>query len=106
MDGTGEAAVVTVRLLREGKGPARVVPTFARAMTMAELFARVRPSQLVYCGDDAPSIVRDDADDDQDLIRVRDATGVFVHFAHGSGGAFDAGYYFLVGVRPSEVRSW
>jgi hypothetical protein len=98
--------MVTVQLLREGQGPARVVATYSRAMTMAQLFERIRPSQLVYCGKDAPSLSRDEEDDDQDLIRVREARGVFVHIARRSGSAFDAGYYFLLGVKPSEVKAW
>jgi hypothetical protein len=106
MSGTAGSAVVTVQLLREGKGPARVVATFSRAMTVAQLFERVRPSQLLYCGQDAPSLARDEDDDDQDLIRVRDASGVFIHLDHGSGSAFDAGYYFLLGVKPSEAKAW
>ncbi len=106
MSSTVESAVVTVQLLREGKGAARVVPTFSRAMTIAQLFERVRPSQLLFCGQDAPSLARDEDDDDQDLIRVRDASGVFIHIDRRSGSAFDAGYYFLLGVRPSEVKAW
>lgn len=106
MRSTGESAVVKVQLLREGQGPARVVATFTRAMTMAQLFERIRPSQLVYCGEDAPSLSRDEEDDDQDLIRVREARGVFVHIDGASAGAYDAGYYFLLGVKPSEVKTW
>jgi hypothetical protein len=102
----GGATLVKVQLLREGQGPARVVATFSREMTMEQLFERVRPSQLVYCGEDAPILTRDQTDDDQDLIRVRDARGVFVHIDRGSPGTFGAGYYYLMGVKPSEVQAW
>lgn len=98
--------MVTIRLLREGKGPARVVATFARRMSFDELFQRIRPSQLLFCGTVPPTIARNEDDHDQDLIRVRSPTSVFVRIDDDPSGTFAPGCYFLMGVKPSDVESW
>lgn len=98
--------MVTVRLLREGRGAARVDATFERRMDLEELFQRARPSQLLFCGTEPPTIARSEDDDDQDLIRVRSPVSVFVEVHGDPSGAFAEGFYFLMGVTPEEVKGW
>jgi hypothetical protein len=98
--------MLTLHLLREGEGHARVMPTFARRMTFAELFEKVRPSQLVFCGTEPPTMTRHVDDDEEDSIRVRDAKAVFVCIHDDPRGTFEPGFYLLMGVEPSEVKSW
>jgi hypothetical protein len=98
--------MLTVHLLREGKGPARVVATFFRRMLLDELFAQIKPTQLSYSGDEPPTVARDDQDDDQDLIKVRAPVAVFVHIHDDPSGAFRTGYYILKDVTPTDVDKW
>lgn len=98
--------MVTVQLLREGKGPARVVASFAREMPLADLFEKIRPSQLLFVGTEPPTVFRREDDHEEDSIRVREATAVFVRVHADPSGVFAPGYYFLMGVPPEEVKRW
>jgi hypothetical protein len=98
--------MVTIQLLREGKGPARVVGSFSRDMALSELFEKIRPSQLVFVGTEPPTVFRRDDDHEEDSIRIRDATAAFVRVHDDPSGTFAPGYYFIMGVSAEEVKTW
>jgi hypothetical protein len=98
--------MLIVHLLREGEGPSRVVSTFSRQMTMNELFAKVRPSQLAFVGTEPPIITRHDEDDEEYSIKIREAKAVFVCVLEDPRGTFAPGCYFLTGVTPAEAKTW
>jgi hypothetical protein len=98
--------MLTVHLLREGGGPARVVPTFFRRMTIDDLFEKIRPAQLSFSGQEPPTIAAEDGEENQEPRFGRNAIAVFVHIQEDPSGAFRPGYYLLKDVSPDDVEGW